>query len=168
MAEIIDGLTEEEAASAAELPADHPVLKALRATRSELRGERALRHIADLKAAHPDLGLTPEDFKGLTPDEFEARVTRLAALKGTATPPTPPPTTDEQELIVEPQRTAFERMQQPVEGTPPTGGGPMISVQQAFALRKSDPAEFERLKAEGRIKDWPKMSDQGGRVTFSR
>lgn len=170
MAEI-DGLTDEEREAAEQLPLDHPLVKALKASRTDLRAERAARHVADLKAQFPDLGLTPEDFEGLTPDKFEARAQRLAALRGTATPAPAPPSTEpasKEPEPPEPQREAFERMQRPVEGTPPTAGGPMISVQEAFALQKSDPAEFARLKAAGRIKDWPKMSDQGGRVTFSR
>lgn len=167
MATEIEGLSPEEAEQVAELPEDHPALKALRATRIELRGERAARHIADMKAQFPDLGLTPEDFEGLTPDKFEARAQRLAALRGTATPaPAPPP--NEPKIDNEGQQPAFARMQEPVEGTPPNAAGPTISVQEAFALQKSDPVEFARLKAAGRIKDWPKLNDQGGRVTFSR
>lgn len=169
MAEVIDGLTAEEQEALEQLPEDHPVVKALRASRSDLRKERAGRHIAELKATYPDLGLTPEDFEGLTPDKFEARAKRLASLRGSASPAPAPPSTEtpEGETPEEPQRTAFERMQEPVEGTPPQTAGPTISIQEAFKLRKKDPAEFERLKAAGRIKDWPTLTDQGGRVTFS-
>lgn len=170
MAEVIEGLTAEEQSEIDQLPEDHPVLKALKASRSDLRSERSKRHLAEVQARHPDLGLTAEDFEGLTPDKFEARAKRLAALKGTATP-APVPPSDETEIEEEdedtPQRTAFERMQKPVEGTPPTKAAPVISVDEAWKLRKSDPAEFERLKAAGLIKNWPKMSDQGGKVIFS-
>lgn len=171
MAEALEGLTDEEQQALEQLPDDHPIVKALKASRSDLRKERAGRHIAELKATYPDLGLTPEDFEGLTPDKFEARAARLAALRGTAPAPAPPSTETENEPAKPedtPQRSAFERIQQPVEGTPPNAGGPTISVDEAFALQKSDPAEFARLKAAGRIKNWPKLTDQGGRVTFSR
>lgn len=171
MAEVIDGLSDEEREALEQLPEDHPIVKALRASRSELRKERSGRHIAELRAQYPDLGLVPEDFEGLTPDKFEARAVRLASLRGSAPAPTPPSTEPEIEPAKPedtPQRTAFERIQQPVEGTPPTAGGPTISAHEAFTLMKRDPAEFERLKAAGRIKDWPEVQDQGGRVTFSR
>lgn len=171
MATTIEGLSPEEQEALEQLPDDHPIVKALRASRSDLRTERAARHVAELKAQYPDLGLTPEDFEGLTPDKFEARAQRLATLRGTATPPAPPSTQEEvtppAAPVDTPQRSAFERIQQPVEGTPPTAGGPMISIQEAFALSKSDPAEFEKFKAAGRIKGWPKTTDEGGRVTFS-
>lgn len=160
----LEGLSPEEQEALEQLPEDHPLVKALRATRSELRTERSGRHIAELKAQYPDLGLTPEDFEGLTPDKFEARAQRLASLRGTTVTPPPPPEPKVEDSV---QRTAFERIQEPVEGTPPTAGGPMISIQEAFALQKSDPAEFEKFKAAGRIKGWPKVSDEGGRVTFS-
>ena len=163
MATEIEGLTQEEQEALEQLPEDHPLVKALRASRSETRTERSKRHIAELKAQFPDLGLTPEDFEGLTPDKYEARAQRLASLRGAATTPPPPP---EPKIEETPQRTAFERMQEPVEGTPPTAG-PSIDLQEAFALMKSDPAEFDRLKAAGKIKGWPKVSDEGGRVTFS-
>jgi hypothetical protein len=154
----------------AELDSDHPALKALQAERKlnrELRGALALSAIV---GKYPDLGLSPEDFEGLTPDKYEARAARLASLRQAAATPPPAPApalTPEPEQQVELSETekAFARMSQPLSATPPAAEK-KLSLNEAQTLFKRDRAEFERLRAAGRIELGVKAVDRGGSVIF--
>lgn len=150
-----------------QLPDDHPVVKSLRAAREELRKEREQRHLYEVQAKYPDLGLTAEDFEGLTPDKFEQRAQRFASLR------TPEATEQSQQQEapkpeLSPAEEAFRRMaQSPLESRPAMGTEKKIGLGEAFSLMRRDPAAFEKVKAAGGIEGWPDAKDTGGSIILN-
>jgi hypothetical protein len=161
----------EEQEDFSDLPEDHPVLKALRAERASRKAAEHKAKFIEIASKHPSVGLTMEDFEGRTPDKWESYAERLAALAGrpsqTVTPQAPE--TPNPEAPARPETAAFERMQQPLEGSPPLLNEQLVTdVQEAWRLQKRDPATFERLRQAGRIQvPGMEREDRGGSIIFN-
>src|SRR6266496_4439384 len=65
--------------------------KALRAERDARASAERRVKLLEVVNQHPGAGLTEDDFEGLTPDKFEARATRIAALTASGAPAAPKP-----------------------------------------------------------------------------
>ena len=156
-------LTDSELAEIAkELDPDHPVLKALREERQARKSAERRAKFTEIAVKYPQVGLTADDFEGLSPDKWEARAERLAGL---AVPQSPQPEPPKQTEVAPEAAAAFARMQQPLEGSPPLSSEKKLSLQEAWPLFKRNPAEFERLRQAGRI-DLPQGTDKGGSTVF--
>jgi hypothetical protein len=134
-----------------------------------LRAERAQRKAAEWRAKALEVvtrfpGTTVDDFEGLTPDKFEARATRIAALAASAAAPAP--TTPEPDATPSPSDDAFARAAAISSGTPPVTEGKKLGRDEAWALQKRNPAEYERLRQAGRIDLGVTQEERGGSVIF--
>jgi hypothetical protein len=143
--------------------------KALRAER-EARAN-AERRVAVLEtiAANPGVGLVEDDFRGLKPDEFGARVARFREIAGNVMAPgTPPAATTEPPKPETPAEAAFAAAGRIPEGTPPPVTEQKVGRDEALRLMKANRAEYDRLKAAGRIDLGVTAVDNGGSVIFNQ
>lgn len=164
--DVVDGLEAIEGFE--DLPADHPVKKALISERNLREAAERTVKVQAVLAKFPTAGLSADDVQGLSLDKIEAIATRLAetANPGAAAPtirPEPDATTEEPS----PTETAFATAARISEGTPPPTQGKKLNRDEAFALMKRNPAEYERLKAAGRIDIGVTLEDQGGKIIFT-
>lgn len=152
---------------ATELGDDHPAVKALRAERTARKASERSAKVSEIISRFPTAGLTADDFEGLSPDKFEGRAQRIAALSQSATPPAPTPT-PEPAATPSPAEDAFARAAAVTDGVvPPVTEGKKLGRDEAWALMQRNPAEYERLRQAGRIDLGVTSEERGGSVIFS-
>lgn len=163
-----DELTDEQIeAYATELGEDHPAVKGLRAERTARKGAEKTVKVLGVLGKYPSVGLSPEDVDGLSLDKIEALAQRLAASPAAAAAPTPDKPEPETQDKPTPAEVAFANAQSIPEGTPPKVTQKKIGLADAWALRKRNPAEYERLRAAGMIDLGVVPEDRGGSVIFN-
>lgn len=159
-------LEQQVANLATELGDDHPAVKALRAERIARKAAERTVKVLGVLGQYPGSGLDPDAVEGMSLDKIEALAQRLSA---TAPPEQTPQVTPKPETQQTPTsaESAFERAAVIPEGKPPkVESAKKLGLTEAWALRKRNPAEYERLKAAGQIDLGVHAEDRGGSVVF--
>jgi hypothetical protein len=161
-----DELEQQIEAFATELGDDHPAVKALRTERTERKAAQRTVKVLEVLGQYPTAGIKAEDVEGLALDKIEALAQRLVA---TPAPSAPKPDEPKPETQVEPTpaEKAFAQAQAIPEGTPPKVTAQKLGLNAAWALRKKNPAEYERLRAAGMIDLGVVPEDRGGSIVFN-
>lgn len=163
-----DNLTDEQIeAYATELGEDHPAVKGLRAERTSRKAAEKTVKVLEVLRQHPNVGLSPEDVEGLALDKIEALAVRLGSQPAAATAAAiePAPVTQTEPT---PAEIAFANAQGIQEGRPVVATtAKKMGLADAWALRKRNPAEYERLRAAGQIDLGVVPEDRGGSIVFN-
>lgn len=161
-----DELEQQIEAFATELGDDHPAVKALRAERTQRKSAEKTVKVLEVLGRYPTVGLAPQDVEGLALDKIEALAQRLAATPA-PTPSQKPDETPPETPAPTPAEAAFAQAQSIPEGTPPKTSVKKMGLADAWALRKRNPAEYERLRAAGMIDLRVVPEDRGGSIVFN-